>query len=328
MADRLKKVEAWLEDGNTAAARLALEQALSERPKDARVRYMLGRVAYAEDKHQEALAHYREAIALDAGFRGDPVLLAHVDALLAEPRQADAALDLVIEQIGAPGGRPAGEGRQRGERLAAPPARRRRARRDRRRASGSIACRWRCSSSRRRATCEEKKVLVEKLRELGDARALPALRALRGRAAGPAALGRRRHALHEEGAGRRHRGAGRQSRRASEGGPPRAQDAPWPRPMKPMRYDPRNLLTSLVLVFPLFLIYQVGVLFTLPVLNGADFLTVFLFRNLGLSDRRYLGYTVAVAVAFAIAVAVLRRKQRFDPQARSSRCWSRARSTR
>ena len=48
-------------------------------------------------------------------------------------------------------------------------------------------------------------------------------------------------------------------------------------------HDPRNLLTSLVLVFPLFLIYQIGVLFTLPVLNGADFLTVFLFRNLGLS---------------------------------------------
>ena len=59
--------------------------------------------------------------------------------------------------------------------------------------------------------------------------------------------------------------------------------------MKSMRYDPKNLLTSLVLVFPLFLIYQVGVLFTLPVLNGADFLTVFLFRNLGLSADRLPG---------------------------------------
>src|SRR6476619_168995 len=84
--------------------------------------------------------------------------------------------------------------------------------------------------------------------------------------------------------------------------------------MKAMRYDPKNLLTSLVLVFPLFLIYQVGVLFTLPVLNGADFLTVFLFRNLGLSARAYLAYTIAVAILFAIAVAVLRRKQRFDPK--------------
>jgi hypothetical protein len=77
--------------------------------------------------------------------------------------------------------------------------------------------------------------------------------------------------------------------------------------------DPRNLLTSLVLVFPLFLIYQIGVLFTLPVLNGADFLTVLLFRNLGLTPSAYLGYTAVVAVTFAVAVAVLRRRQRFDP---------------
>jgi membrane protease YdiL (CAAX protease family) len=78
--------------------------------------------------------------------------------------------------------------------------------------------------------------------------------------------------------------------------------------------DPRNLLTSLVLVFPLFLIYQVGVLFTLPVLNGADFLTVFLFRDLGLGVGAYLAYTAAITVAFAIGVAVLRRRQHFDPR--------------
>jgi membrane protease YdiL (CAAX protease family) len=84
--------------------------------------------------------------------------------------------------------------------------------------------------------------------------------------------------------------------------------------MKGMRYNPRNLLTSLVLVFPLFLIYQVGVLFTLPVLNGADFLTVFLFHHLGLTAGAYLAYTAAVAVAFVVAVVVLRRKQRFDPK--------------
>ena len=84
--------------------------------------------------------------------------------------------------------------------------------------------------------------------------------------------------------------------------------------MKGLHYNPRNLLTSLVLVFPLFLVYQFGVLFTLPMLNGADFLTVFLFRNLGLSTGAYLAYTAAVAVAFVIAVAMLRRKQKFDPK--------------
>ncbi len=86
------------------------------------------------------------------------------------------------------------------------------------------------------------------------------------------------------------------------------------KPHGKVAHDPRNLLTSLVLVFPLFLVYQIGVLFTLPVLNGADFLTVFLFRNLGLSTGSYLAYTFAVTVGFAIAVAVLRHKQRFDPK--------------
>jgi hypothetical protein len=80
-----------------------------------------------------------------------------------------------------------------------------------------------------------------------------------------------------------------------------------------IKQDPRNLLTSLVLVFPLFLVYQVGVLFTLPMLNGADFLTVFLFRNLGLTTSAYLGTTALVAAVFVVAVLVLRRRQQFDP---------------
>ena len=80
-----------------------------------------------------------------------------------------------------------------------------------------------------------------------------------------------------------------------------------------IRHSPKNLLTSLVLVFPLFVIYQVGVLFTLPLLNGADFLTVLLFRKVGLSPTAYLAYTAALTVLFVIAVGVLRRKQRLDP---------------
>jgi len=41
---------------NTASARLALEHDLSDRPRDARVRYMMGGVAFSEGKHAEALA--------------------------------------------------------------------------------------------------------------------------------------------------------------------------------------------------------------------------------------------------------------------------------
>jgi hypothetical protein len=74
----------------------------------------------------------------------------------------------------------------------------------------------------------------------------------------------------------------------------------------------RNLFTNLVLVFPLLVIYQVGVLFTLPMLNGADFLTTLLFRTLGLSVQGYLIFVGAVVVLFGVAVALLHRRQRFD----------------
>lgn len=76
--------------------------------------------------------------------------------------------------------------------------------------------------------------------------------------------------------------------------------------------NPRNLLSSLILVFPLLLVYQVGVLFTLPMLNGADFVTTFLFRDLGFDRGQYLAFVGAVCVVFLGAVALLRRKQRWN----------------
>lgn len=74
----------------------------------------------------------------------------------------------------------------------------------------------------------------------------------------------------------------------------------------------RNLLTNLVLVCPLFVIYQLGVLVTLPMLNGADFVTILLLQNLGLSRSAYLAFVGGVAAAFLLAVGLLRRKQSFD----------------
>jgi len=76
--------------------------------------------------------------------------------------------------------------------------------------------------------------------------------------------------------------------------------------------DPRNLLTSLILIFPLFLVYQLGVLVTWPMLNGADLLTRFLLVNLGLSRGAYLGYTVAAGILFAVAMLVLRQRQKLE----------------
>jgi tetratricopeptide (TPR) repeat protein len=188
LAAQLGKVEAWLEDGDTVAARRVLEAALSQRPKDARVRYMLGRVAYADDRRQEALTDYREAITLDPGFRGDQVLLGHVGAMLADPRLADAALDLVIEQIGTPGAdllaKVANEGSDLGRRRRAAVALA-----DINQESRVDRLSLDLLELRRAPSCEEKKPWVGKLRELGDVRALPALRGLRGRRMGPISWG-------------------------------------------------------------------------------------------------------------------------------------------
>jgi hypothetical protein len=76
--------------------------------------------------------------------------------------------------------------------------------------------------------------------------------------------------------------------------------------------SPRNLLTSLILIFPLFLIYQVGVLFTMPMLNGADFVTTLLFASLGLTLKGYLLFLAGVVTLFAVAVGLLKRKQNFN----------------
>jgi serine/threonine-protein kinase len=183
LAERLSKVETMLEEGNTLGARLALEHELSERPKDARLHYMLGRVAFADNKHADALAHYREAIALDGGFRGDPVLLGQVDTALAEGKHADAALALAIDSIGAPAADLIEKVANEGSDLVR-----------RKRAAAALdemgegkrvdRVGLEILQLKKAQTCDEKKVSVIKLRDEGDPRALPALRALRGRSFG------------------------------------------------------------------------------------------------------------------------------------------------
>lgn len=79
-----------------------------------------------------------------------------------------------------------------------------------------------------------------------------------------------------------------------------------------VKNDSRNLLTSLILVFPLFLLYQLGVVLIYPLINGADFLTRILFHNVGLSRTAYLGYVAVTAVMFAIAVTILRKRQKLN----------------
>ncbi|MFL5306529.1 MAG: protein kinase domain-containing protein [Polyangia bacterium] len=188
LAAEMKKVESLLESGDTAAARRTLDNLLSSRPKDARVRYMLGRVAYDEDKHKEALDHYGQAIALDSGFRGDPVLLGHVDEMLSDPKLDDAALDLVIDHIGAPAADILAKTANEGGDL---PRRRRAAQALVDLGEGKRVDRVSLGilELRKADDCEARKEWVGKLRDLGDPRALPALRGLRARRVGPLSFG-------------------------------------------------------------------------------------------------------------------------------------------
>ena len=72
-----------------------------------------------------------------------------------------------------------------------------------------------------------------------------------------------------------------------------------------------NLLTSLVLVFPLFLAYQLAVALLPGVGNGADLITARLVALLH-TKTNYLLFNLALAGAFALLVLILRRRQQFD----------------
>jgi membrane protease YdiL (CAAX protease family) len=71
--------------------------------------------------------------------------------------------------------------------------------------------------------------------------------------------------------------------------------------------NPRNLLTSLTLVFPLLILYHLGVLVTGGMLNGADFLTALVVHNFG--SQGYYVFIGAVVVAFIALLASLRHRQ-------------------
>jgi serine/threonine-protein kinase len=189
LAVQLRVVESWLAAAETAKARVSLEQLLAQHPSDARVRYLLGRVAFAEDRRVQALDNYREAIALDPGFRADAVLLEHLGLVLTDPRNdgrgadpkaADAALELAIERVG----RPATELLVRVANAPGDVDRRQKAAlaldelgEGARVDHVSLAV----AALRRAAACEDRKPLVVQLGNSQDLRALAPLRGLRPR---------------------------------------------------------------------------------------------------------------------------------------------------
>jgi Type II CAAX prenyl endopeptidase Rce1-like len=77
------------------------------------------------------------------------------------------------------------------------------------------------------------------------------------------------------------------------------------------RSDP---LTSLLLVFPLFVVYQIGVLSMPSTYNGADLITSHMLHLLHGNSGAYLLVNVVLALLFLVLVLVLRKKNTFDPR--------------
>jgi hypothetical protein len=73
-----------------------------------------------------------------------------------------------------------------------------------------------------------------------------------------------------------------------------------------------NLLTSVLLVFPLFLVYQVGVLALPEVHNGADLVTSEMLELLHGQIGVYILVNLVLGLAFLLTVWLLRRKNEFD----------------
>jgi len=85
--------------------------------------------------------------------------------------------------------------------------------------------------------------------------------------------------------------------------------------MKPVARTRTNELTSLMLVFPLFLVYQIGVLAIPEVYNGADLITSELLHLLHGRTSTYILLNVGLGVAFLVALLVLRRRNEFQARA-------------
>jgi hypothetical protein len=90
----------------------------------------------------------------------------------------------------------------------------------------------------------------------------------------------------------------------------RARKRPSPSPLL-KRSDP---LTSVLLVFPLFLLYEVGVLAMPSVHNGADLITSEMLHLLRGNIGAYLALNAALAVGFVILCLALRRNNSFNPR--------------
>lgn len=90
-------------------------------------------------------------------------------------------------------------------------------------------------------------------------------------------------------------------------------DGPLDR-LKRYWHDSRDLFTSMVLVLPLFLLYQVGVIWLGGVRNGVDFVTSAMWALSGQSAGVYMLINLALLLVFGGFTYYLRERGTFRPQ--------------
>jgi hypothetical protein len=79
------------------------------------------------------------------------------------------------------------------------------------------------------------------------------------------------------------------------------------------------LATSLILIAPLYLAYEVGVMFS-TTMNGVDFITYGLYQAVGASRRNFLLLHLAIALALLVWVVRLRRRGQLSAAALAPLC--------
>jgi tRNA A-37 threonylcarbamoyl transferase component Bud32 len=193
----VKLAEEALSRGDLVRARTILTEQLHEHPEAARVHYLMGNVEFLSHEPQDGLSAYREAIRRDPGYRNDAALLHNVRGLLDDRHLGDDAFGMMTHDIGLPAAdtiaQVASTDRRFDRRQAA------------RAACAEIGCTQRIDrlssyvlDLQQGKTCEERLQAVRHLRDLGDARAVPAVRRARTRRAGFLGLGNANDCLRKE----------------------------------------------------------------------------------------------------------------------------------
>jgi tRNA A-37 threonylcarbamoyl transferase component Bud32 len=183
IASALKPAEAALERGDVVTAKAILLQRLPQNPGAARVHYLLGTVEFLDHQPTMALQSYRECLRLDPGYRADPALLQNVESLVDDKRFGRAAVEFLGTQVGEPAAATLAS--------VASTDKRPEIRHDAYASCERIGCLKQVDKVQsmlldlaQAKSCDERKAVVVRLKELGDVRALEVLKKERRHSSG------------------------------------------------------------------------------------------------------------------------------------------------